>query len=460
MKPNDMPELNNQFRLYAREQEQSVLGALLIDNNAVDRMGDLKSDHFFSYEHRKIFDAILQLVLMSKAADVITVFDRLRSNGFDSVDLPYLNALAQNTPSSSNIARYADIVRDRALKRGLVAICRETEDSVMNCADDAGMLVDKASSRLDGLAHTATDSEPKLAFETLARHIELIDDRFNGAEVAAISTGLIDIDRKLNGGLRRGNLIVLAGRPKMGKTSLALNIAEHVSVDGIAAIFSMEMTEPELHDRNLASIGRIPLDHLTDSKKLTDQDWPRLTNAVQKMLGMRLYRDFKPGLRLLDVRTKAKQIKRKAGGLDLLVIDYLQLMAGEGANRNAEIEGVTRGLKNLAKELDVPIILLSQLNRKLEDRPQKRPQPADLRDSGSIEQDADIVIFLYRDEVYNPDSMDKGVCEVNVALSRQGAPGVVALTYIGEFTKFENLTRSWHPEPPKKPPSKSRGFPE
>jgi replicative DNA helicase len=218
------------------------------------------------------------------------------------------------------------------------------------------------------------------------------------------------------------------------------------------------MTKSEIHDRNLANLGRIELDHLIDPRQFTDDDWPKLTHAVQKLSSMQLYLDAQPGMSLMDVRGKAKQVKRKAGALDLVVIDYLQLMNGEGDNRNAQIEGITRGLKTLAKELDTPILLLSQLNRKLEERPNKRPQPADLRDSGSIEQDADIAIFLYRDEVYNADSRDKGICEANVALNRQGAAGVVALTYIGEQTRFENLARAWSPQPPKTPATRARGF--
>ena len=454
MNLNDQPK---QSRLVAHEQEQSVLGGLMISNSAVDRIGDLKADHFWNAEHRKIFTAIMQLLMANKPADVLTVFDRMQGAG-QQPEFQYLHELSQCMPSAANIARYAAIVRDRAIKRGLVAMARELEDAAESSPDDAAALVDQFSSALDALAQASENGEPTLACDDLTAHIESIDARYHGAASPAISTGFIDLDKKLNGGLRRGNLIVLAGRPKMGKTGLALNIANYVSVDGIAAVLSMEMSKSDIHDRNIASIGRIHLDHMIDPQQLTDQDWPGVTNAIIKLKDMRLYLDQQPGLSLMQVRAKAKQIKRKAKGLDLLMIDYLQLMSGEGDNRNAQIEGITRGLKNLAKELDCAILLLSQLNRKLEDRPNKRPQPADLRDSGSIEQDCDVAIFLYRDEVYNPDSPDKGVCEVNVALNRQGAPGTVALTYIGEQTRFENIARSWHPTPPKTAPSRSRGF--
>jgi replicative DNA helicase len=445
-------------RLVAREQEQSVLGGLLLDNDAIDRIGDLRVEHFHDSAHRAIFRAILQLITANKPADVITVWERLQSNGSDAADLEYLNALAQNTPSSANVRHYAETVRDRAIKRGLVALCREIAELVPSSPDNAASLVDVISSRLEALAQATVRCEPELAVDSLAAHIETLDAVYGGQVPLAISTGFPDLDKRLNGGLRRGNLIVLAGRPKMGKTAKALNIANAVAIEGVAGVLSMEMSLAQLHDRNLSSIGQIHLDHVTDPTQMTDDDWPRLTHAVQKISSMRLYIDVQPGLSLMQVRAKAKQIKRRAGGLDVLVIDYLQLMTGDGDNRNAQIEGITRGLKNLAKELDIAIILLSQLNRQLETRPNKRPQPSDLRDSGSIEQDADVVIFLYRDEVYNPDSPDKGICEVNVALNRQGAAGVVPLVYIGAQTRFETLQRSWHPAPPKSAPVRSRGF--
>lgn len=447
-----------QSRLVAREQEQSVLGALLTNNEAIDRIGDLQEDHFYDYQHRAIFRAIRQLILSTKPADVITVFDRLQGGGSEAADMQYLHSLQQNTPSAANAGRYAAIVRDRAIKRALIAACREASDEVETSAEDAVALVDRMSSKLEQLAQANVKDEPMLAADDLIGFIESVDARYNGAEPDAISTGLSDLDKKLNGGLRRGNLIVLAARPKMGKSALAQNIACEVSQEGVVGLLSLEMSKNQLHERNVASIGRIVLDHVTDPKQMADEDWPRLTHAVQKLTNMRLYLDVQPGLTLMEARNKAKQIKRRAGGLDLLVIDYLQLMNGEGDNRNAQIEGITRGLKNLAKELDIPIVLLSQLNRELERRPNKRPQPSDLRDSGSIEQDADIVIFLYRDEVYNPDSPDKGICEANIALNRQGASGVVPLVYIGEHTRFESITRTWAPAPPKSPPTRARGF--
>lgn len=443
-------------RLVSHEAEQFVIGALLQNNDAVDRMGDLREEHFWVAEHREIFRQVLKMVLQNKPADVLTVSDALKCAGSKSGDLVYLNALAQNTPSSANIGRYAAIVRERAIRRGLGSIGREMVELVESSVLDSGDLVDQVSSKLEQLAQAKTKQEPVLASDDLAAHITQLDERYNGSGVKAISTGYTEIDAKLNGGLRPGQVIVMAGRPKMGKTALALNMGTRIAENHGVLVCSMEMQRGELHDRNIAVLGRIPLPHLLDPTKMTDEDWPRLTMAVQKITALNLFLDDQGALTLMDVRMKAKQVKRRSG-LKVLVLDYLQLMEGDGANRNAEIESISRGLKALAKELDIAIILLSQLNRDLEKRPSKRPLPSDLRDSGSIEQDADVVMLLYRDEVYNPDSMDKGICEVDIALNRQGSPGRVALAYVNEQTRFENLERQWSPAPAKQI-SRSRRF--
>jgi replicative DNA helicase len=436
-------------RLISREAEQLVLGALLMDNDAIDRLGDLRAEHFYVHEHRAIFAAIQRLIMQSKPADVLTVSDFLKCQGSDVGDFVYLNAIVSNTPSAANIGRYAEIVRDRAVKRAMVALGKDIADQAEHSAKDASVLVDELSSRLEEMAQANVKREPMLAADCLVPHIESIDERYHGNGVKAIPTGFADLDAKLNGGLRRGQVIVLAARPKMGKTALALNIACNVAKRHSALVCSMEMPISELHDRNLASLGHMPLPHLLDPAKLQDEDWPKLTSAVQKIRDLQLYLDDQGGCTLMDIRMKAKQVKRRYG-LDLLVIDYLQLMNGEGDNRNAQIEGITRGLKALGKELDIAVLLLSQLNRELERRPNKRPQPSDLRDSGSIEQDADVVIFLYRDEVYHPDTTEKGICEVDVALNRSGSPGRVALTYIGEQTRFESMVFGWKPPMPMK----------
>lgn len=447
-------------RLFPREQEQSVIGALLRNNDAIDRIGGLEESHFYDWWHREIFTAIVKMITTGRTADILTVYEVLQASGKQGADLTYLNSMLQATPSAAMIGTYAATVRDRAIKRSLIALGAETAGEVAASPESSDVLVDQMSSKLELLSRSIVKQEPTLAREDMVRHIETIDDRYHGRGPLAISTGMPDLDKRLNGGLRRGNLIVVAGRPKMGKTALSLNIGNNIALaGGVTAVLSMEMSKAELHDRNLASIGKIPLDHLLEASNLDETDWPRMTAAIQKINTMALYLDDQGGMTLLDVRNKLKQVKRRAGALDVAVIDYLQLMSATGDNRNAQIESITRGLKSLAKELDVPIILLSQLNRKLEDRPNKRPQPADLRDSGSIEQDCDVAIFLYRDEVYNPDTPDKGIAEVNVALNRQGSPGVVSMVYIGENTRFEPVTRDWRPAERKTTPRR-RGFHE
>ena len=450
---------NNETRLVACEAEQCVIGAILLDNDAIDRMGDLRAEHFAVADHRAIFAETMAMIARGETADVMTVSDALRAKNSTAGDIVYLNAMQQNTPSAAAIGRYSVIVRDRAIKRGIVALGHEMADAAETTPEAAGILLDQVSSKLEALAQARTKQEPTKAADDLYRHIELIEQRREGKAPRGMSTGFPDLDKKLNGGPRRGQVIVLAARPKMGKTAMALNVACNMARDYSVLVQSMEMPKSELHDRNIASQGKIPLPNILDPTQMTPEDWTSLTAAVVKINDLNLYLDDQGGCTLLDIRMKAKQVKRRHG-LDVMVLDYLQLMSADGANRNAEIESITRGLKALAKELDIAIILLSQLNRELERRPNKRPVPSDLRDSGSIEQDADVVIFLYRDEVYNPDSMDKGVCEVDVALNRQGAAGRVALAYIGEQTRFESLVRAWEPAQLKVVSSRSRGFVE
>ncbi|KFC61941.1 replicative DNA helicase [Massilia sp. LC238] len=423
------------------EAEQGVIGALLRDNDALDRIGDLRAEHFYLADHAAIFRELLRNLAAGRSCDVVSLGVAIGATVPDC--MRYLNEIAQSAPSPVYASRHAAIVRDKAIKRGLIRYGREIAEAAANSPDEAAALVDQASSVLEKLAQARVRVEPVLARDELAAHIEELQRRENG-EVKAISTGFPAVDDKLNGGIRRGELVVLAARPKMGKTAFALNVSCNAAVEHSVLVLSMEMPKSQLHDRNLATLGKIPLEHLLKPAMMTDQDWAGLTNAIVKIESMRLHQDDQGGLRLIDVRMKAKLVKRKHG-LDLLVVDYLQLMDGDGDNRNAQIEGITRGLKALAKELDIGIMLLSQLNRKLEERPNKRPMPADLRDSGAIEQDADAVIFLYRDEVYNPDTPNVGVCEVDVALCRQGKPGRAALAYIGEQVRFESLAAGWMP---------------
>ena len=445
-------------RLNSYEHEQSVLGAILRLNRAIDQVHGLKVEDFHSAQHRTIYEAMLKMSYANLPIDVFTLHGHLQAQGRD-VDLAYLHALLQSMPSAANVAYYAGIVRDRSLKRGLMATADEIAQLVHQSPDDGPTLVDAARIKLEALGRVDTTSEPQRAIESVGAFLEQIDAEYSGSESPAISTGFADLDEKLNGGFRPGQLIVLAARPKMGKTTKAMNIANHVAVHGISAVLSMEMQKKELHERNLASIGHILLEHVSKPKMLTTEDWQAITRTIQKLGDMGLYLDDQGALTLLQVRGKAMSIKRQAGGkLDLLVIDYLQLMAGPGDNRNSQIEAITRGLKGLAKELGCAILLLSQLNRNLEQRTNKRPQPSDLRDSGSIEQDADIVMFLYRDEVYHPDSPDRGIAELDIALNRQGPSGRIHLVFRGEYSRFEDVARGWHPAVPKTTPAAPRGF--
>lgn len=430
------------------EAEQSVIGALLRDNEAIDRIGDLRPEHFFVADHAVIFGELVRNLAAGRSCDVISLYDALRAKVPDC--LTYLNSMTQNTPSAANIGRYAAIVRDKAMKRGLNKVGREMAEAALTSHEDAAAMVDQASSALEKLAEARVKNDPVRVADDMINHVEEIAKRLDGG-TKAIPTGFTDVDRKMNGGIRRGELIVVAGRPAMGKTALAMNIALNVSFDYSVLFLSMEMPRGQLHDRNIAALAKIPLPHILQPDSMTPEEWRRLPFTADKLRDANLYIDDQGGLRLLDVRMKAKGVKRRHG-LDLLVIDYLQLMEGEGDNRNAQIEQITRGLKALAKELEIGVILLSQLNRKVEERPNKRPLPSDLRDSGAIEQDADALIFPYRDEVYHPDSPDKGICEIGMPKLRQGAPGTVALTYLGEFTKFENCAR-WEP---RKPPERKK----
>ena len=311
-------------------------------------------------------------------------------------------------------------------------------------ADEARIVVDRIQSKLENLAQERVKSEPIKASDDLGNYIDRLQEAAEG-KIKAIPTGFRDLDDKLGGGMRGGELIIAAGRPAMGKTAFALGIARNVALNYSALVLSMEMPRDQLHDRNIAALGRIHMQHLRQPEKMTDDDWQRFTVAAHKITDLNLYLDDQPALTLLEVRSKARTVKRKHG-LNLLVVDYLGLMTGgPSENRNQEVGSYSRGLKALAKELDIPIIALAQLNRGLENRADKRPGMADLRDSGEIEQDADTIMFLYRDEVYDPNSQANGICEVLIGKQRQGETGMVPLAYQGEHTAFHDLQRGYTP---------------
>jgi replicative DNA helicase len=435
------------------EAEQSVLGGLLLDNKAWERIADrLREEDFYRYDHRLIYQHISRLIEASHPADVVTVYDSLVSSGKgDEVGgLSYLNDLAQSVPSAGNIARYAELVRERAILRYLISVTDEIAESAFNPAGrETGQLLDEAESRIFAIAQEGNrGSQGFVELQTvLTKVVGRIDElyhRDNPSDITGVPTGFHDLDSRTSG-LQPGDLIIIAGRPSMGKTSLALNIGEYVAIDhGLpVAVFSMEMGGSQLAMRLLSSVGRLD-QHRVRTGRLTDEDWPRLTHAIQKMQETQLFIDETPALNTLELRARARRLSRECGQLGLIIIDYLQLMsaASAGENRATEISEISRSLKALAKELNVPVIALSQLNRSLEQRPNKRPVMSDLRESGAIEQDADVILFIYRDEVYNADSPDKGTAEIIIGKQRNGPIGTLRLTFVGEYTKFENYAKS------------------
>ena len=433
------------------EAESSVLGGLLLDNNAWDRVGDLlKENDFYRYEHRLIFASIRDLVNGSKPADVITVFEQLQGVGKseDVGGLSYLNSLAQFVPSAANIRRYAEIVRERAVLRKLVTASDEIATSAFNTQGrPVEKILDEAEQKIFNIGEEGSRNKQgfqamdTLVVDLLDRVQEMAD---NANDVTGVPTGFYDLDR-MTSGLQAGDMIVLAARPSMGKTAFAVNIAEHVALnEGLpVAIFSMEMGAAQLAVRIVGSIGRIDQGHLRTGK-LTDDEWPRLTEAIEKLRTISLHIDESAGLTPSELRANARRLARQCGKLGLIVVDYLQLMSGSseggGDNRATELGEISRGLKMLARELQCPVIALSQLNRSVEQRPDKRPMMSDLRESGAIEQDADIIMFIYRDEYYTKDACkEPGVAEVIIAKQRNGPTGTVKLAFMRNITKFESL---------------------
>ncbi len=434
------------------EAEQSVLGGILLDTSAWDKIADLLSESdFYRNEHRLIWRHIGRLTEHAKPIDVITVAESLESHAeLDKAGgLVYLGTLAQNVPSAANIRRYAEIVRERAIMRKLVEVGSEIATSAYNPGGrDAGQLLDEAESRVFEISEQGERgkqgfvSMPPLLTEVVSR-IETLYSRDNASDVTGIATGFTDLDR-MTSGLQPGDLIIVAGRPSMGKTAFSINIAENVALESnkAVAIFSMEMGGTQLVMRMIGSVGRLN-QHNLRTGKLEDDDWSRMTHALGQLNEPPSISTRRRRLNALELRSRARRLARQHGGLGLIVIDYMQLMSSPSGkaseNRATEISEISRSLKALAKELHVPVIALSQLNRSLEQRPNKRPVMSDLRESGAIEQDADLILFIYRDEVYNPDSADKGKAEIIIGKQRNGPIGTVPLAFSGEYTRFENF---------------------
>lgn len=427
------------------DAEQSVLGGLLLDNRAYDRIdGKLKAEDFYGAAHQTIYRAISSLLSRGEPADVITVSDALEKAGeAESVGgLAYLGDLAANTPTAANIKAYAKMVVEAKDRRNLIQAGQRIIELGYDKTADAIALADKAAGIVSNLSGYRGNKDPVAISDLMANVLDNIQKRVDsGGSISGLSTGFVDLD-KATTGLHPGNLVVLAGRPAMGKTALGVNIAENVAINGgTALVFSLEMPGDDLAERSIARAGGINTQALREGR-LTNDDYERLSLALAKLNGTRLIIDEDPATATVpQIRRKALRVKRE-GGLSLVVIDYLQLMRGDGGNRNEEIGGITRGLKLLAKELRVPIVLLSQLNRGVEDRTDKRPMMSDLRESGAIEQDADVILMAYRDDYYNPNSTFKGYAEILIRKQRMGPIGTVPLIFQGEYSRFCDADRT------------------
>lgn len=432
------------------EAEQAVLGGLMLDGRAFDQIGDrVKEGDFYRADHRLIFAVMTKLSVQNSPIDVLTVTEALRQmkeleNAGGEI---YMFEMANNTPSAANVGAYADIVRERSVLRQLIHISHDIAESAFNTEGRSSTeLLDLAEREIFKVAEqTLKEGGPINVNEFLVKTMARIDLLANSKDpLTGISTGYYEFD-KMTSGLQKSDLVIIAGRPSMGKTTFAMNIAEHAIIKSQAPVlvFSMEMPGESIVMRLLSSLCRIDQTRIR-SGKLEDEDWPRISSTIGLLSESKLFIDDSAALSPSEVRARARRHVKEHGELGLIVIDYLQLMQvpGFSENRTAEISEISRSLKSLAKELKVPVIALSQLNRSLEQRADKRPVMSDLRESGAIEQDADLIVFIYRDEVYNPTSPDKGMAEIIIAKQRNGPIGKFNLTFLGQFTCFENYTHN------------------
>ena len=430
------------------EAEQSVLGGLLLNNEAWDRVGDIVSDEdFYRDDHRRIYRHISKLIENNKPADVLTTSESLQLAGeLQGVGgIAYIQSLSEGTPSAVNIRLYAEIVRERAITRRLARVGEEIADAAYSPnGREARQLLDEAEKKVFDIAEMGRKqgqgflSMSGLLSDVMTRLDELSK---NPSAVTGVATGFVDLDERTSG-MQPGDLVIVAGRPSMGKTAFSLNIAEHVALRlGLPVlIFSMEMGGTQIAGRFLSSVSKVDQQRLRTGR-LDGRDWDSLNQALTKLNDAPIQVDESAALNALELRARARRMWRQYGGLGMIVVDYLQLMSASssnGENRATEISEISRSLKALAKELKVPVVALSQLNRSLEQRPNKRPVMSDLRESGAIEQDADVILFIYRDEVYNPESADKGSAEIIIGKQRNGPIGTVKLTFVGQNTRFEN----------------------
>ncbi|MDA9181182.1 replicative DNA helicase [Gammaproteobacteria bacterium] len=426
------------------EAEIAVLGGLILDNESWEKIADiLQVNDFYNEQHRKIYSCIVGLVGDNTPFDVVTINEKVNTSDDKSFST-YLSEIINQTPSAANIKAYANIVREQSILRQLISVSNNLIEKSRDGGIDSKSLLDEAERTIFNISEESqkTNSGFQDINKLVQESLKEIEKRAeNGDAVTGVATGFTDFDNKTTG-LQGGDLIIVAGRPSMGKTSFAMNLAEYASLknDAVTAIFSMEMSGTQLSTRLISSMGRINQQKIRTGK-LTDDDWPRLTNAIALLSKANIFIDDTPALTPTDIRARARRLKREKG-LDLIVIDYMQLMqlSNNSENRATELSEISRSLKALARELDVPVVALSQLNRSLENRTDKRPIMSDLRESGAIEQDADLIAFIYRDEVYNEDSPDKGKAEILVRKQRNGPIFTTTLTFLGECTRFENYT--------------------
>lgn len=438
---------------HSLESEQALLGGLFIDVKAYDRITGLVTEQdFYTLDHRKIFRAVSRLIETAQPVDVVTVAEFLQGHHqLDEVGgLSYLVQLQSGTPGAGNIQKYAEIVREGSLKRSLVTASNDIAEKVHSPSGLSGReLLDYAQAKVMGISekamkHAGGPQHVGAVLDGVLRRMDELGSRKTHDDVTGLATGFVELD-KMTTGMQAGELIVIAARPAMGKTALALNIVEHVALEKKknVAFFSLEMANDQLGVRLLSSAAKMNQQRVKVGR-LNDAEWSKVHTASNRLREAGIYLDEEGSITANELRSRARTIHRECGGLDLVVVDYLQLMqtSGRSDNRAQEVAEISRALKLLAKELCCPVIALSQLNRGLEQRPNRRPIMSDLRDSGGIEQDADWILFIYRDEVYNPDSPDKGIAELIIGKQRNGPIGTVDVNWRGEWTRFEDRPRS------------------
>ena len=435
---------------HSLEAEQAVLGGLMLDNAGFDDVSEVVSDvDFYRRDHRLIYSAMFQLAEQAKPFDVITLGEVLENSGVleQAGGMAYLAELARNTPSASNIKAYAEIVRDRSVLRQMIQVSNEVAESAFDPQGrSTSELLDAAERKVFAIAEQgAKKGGPEGIKSILKSTVDKIDELFSNDEaLTGLSTGFTDLD-EMTSGLQPSDLVIVAARPSMGKTTFSMNLVENaiIRTGKPALVFSMEMPSESIVMRMLSSLGRIDQTRIR-SGKLEEEDWPRFNSAISMLAEQKLFIDDQGGLSPVELRARARRVAREVGQIGIILVDYLQLMQVPGSeSRVAEISEISRSLKGLAKEMNCPVVALSQLNRSLEQRPNKRPVMSDLRESGAIEQDADVIMFIYRDEVYNEDTEDKGIAEIIIGKQRNGPIGSLRLAFLGKYTRFEDLAHDY-----------------